>query len=68
MPTGQGRAPILGWSEAVKEKKDSAGVFYYWKGERPMTQSAAVGWDGGDPDGVRRSCGRVLHDAGGHAP
>ena len=28
------------WSEAVKEKKDSAGVFYYWKGERPMAPDA----------------------------
>jgi hypothetical protein len=28
------------WSEAVKEKKDSAGVFYYWKGERPMDPNA----------------------------
>jgi hypothetical protein len=24
----------------VKEKKDSAGVFYYWKGERPMDPNA----------------------------
>jgi hypothetical protein len=24
------------WSEAVKEKKDPPGVFYYWKGERPL--------------------------------
>jgi hypothetical protein len=23
------------WSEATKEKKDPASVFYYWKGERP---------------------------------
>ena len=28
------------WSEAVKEKKDPAGVFYYWKGERPMDPNA----------------------------
>ncbi len=28
------------WSEAVKEKKDSSGVFYYWKGERPMDPDA----------------------------
>ena len=26
------------WSEAAKEKKDPAGVFYYWKGERPRHQ------------------------------
>lgn len=23
------------WSEAAKEKKDPAGIFYYWNGERP---------------------------------
>jgi hypothetical protein len=23
------------WSEAAKEKRDPAGIFYYWKGERP---------------------------------
>ncbi len=28
------------WSEAVKEKKESSGLFYYWKGERPMDPNA----------------------------
>jgi CAP12/Pycsar effector protein, TIR domain len=28
------------WSEAVKEKKESGGVFYYWKGERPLQPDA----------------------------
>ena len=28
------------WSEAAKERKDPAGVFYYWKGERPRHQNA----------------------------
>jgi predicted nucleotide-binding protein with TIR-like domain len=28
------------WSEAVKEKKESSGVFYYWKGERPLDPNA----------------------------
>jgi hypothetical protein len=28
------------WSEAVKERTDSSGVFYYWKGERPMDPNA----------------------------
>jgi predicted nucleotide-binding protein with TIR-like domain len=29
------------WSEAVKEKKDSSGgIFYYWKGERPLDPDA----------------------------
>ena len=28
------------WSEAVKERKESSGVFYYWRGERPMDPNA----------------------------
>jgi hypothetical protein len=28
------------WSEAVKEKKDPPGIFYYWKGERPRHPNA----------------------------
>ena len=28
------------WSEAAKEKGDPAGVFYYWKGERPRDLNA----------------------------
>ena len=28
------------WSEATKEKKDPAGIFYYWKGERPRHPNA----------------------------
>ena len=28
------------WSEAVKEKPDSSGIFYYWKGERPLHPDA----------------------------
>jgi Predicted nucleotide-binding protein containing TIR-like domain len=28
------------WSEAVKERKDPAGLFYYWKGERPRHADA----------------------------
>jgi hypothetical protein len=28
------------WSEAVKERKESSGIFYYWKGERPMDPNA----------------------------
>ena len=28
------------WSEAVKEKKESSGILYYWKGERPMDPDA----------------------------
>jgi hypothetical protein len=28
------------WSEAVKEKKESSCLFYYWNGERPMDPNA----------------------------
>jgi Predicted nucleotide-binding protein containing TIR-like domain len=28
------------WSEAVKEKKEPPGIFYYWKGERPLDPDA----------------------------
>jgi hypothetical protein len=28
------------WSEAVKEKKEPSGVFYYWKGDRPRDPNA----------------------------
>jgi hypothetical protein len=28
------------WSEAVKEKKEPSGIFYYWKGERPRHPNA----------------------------
>ena len=28
------------WSEATKEKKDPAGIFYYWNGERPRDPNA----------------------------
>ena len=35
-----GRLSNRYWSEAVKEKKESLGVFYYWKGERPLDPNA----------------------------
>lgn len=28
------------WSEAVKEKEDASGLFYYWHGERPLDPDA----------------------------
>src|SRR5262245_33187790 len=28
------------WSEAVKEGEDASGIFYYWKGERPLQPDA----------------------------
>jgi hypothetical protein len=28
------------WSEAVKEREGDSGIFYYWKGERPLDPNA----------------------------
>ena len=28
------------WSEAAKERKEPAGIFYFWKGERPLDPNA----------------------------
>ncbi len=30
------------WSEAIKERKESSSLFYYWKGERPLDPNAPV--------------------------
>ena len=35
-----GRLSARYWSEAVKEGKDGSGLFYYWKGERPLDPNA----------------------------
>jgi CAP12/Pycsar effector protein, TIR domain len=35
-----GRLSARYWSEAVKERKESSGIFYYWKGERPLDANA----------------------------
>jgi hypothetical protein len=35
-----GRLSARYWSEAVKERKESSGVFFYWKGERPLDPNA----------------------------
>ena len=35
-----GTLSVRYWSEAVKEKKEPSGVFYYWKGERPRDPNA----------------------------
>jgi len=35
-----GRLSARYWSEAAKEKKEPSGVFYYWKGERPLDPNA----------------------------
>ena len=35
-----GRLSARYWSEAAREKKDPSGIFYYWKGERPLDPNA----------------------------
>ena len=35
-----GRLSARYWSEAVKERKDPSGVFYFWRGERPLDPNA----------------------------
>lgn len=35
-----GRLSARYWSEAAKEKGAAAGIFYYWKGERPLDPNA----------------------------
>lgn len=35
-------------SEAVKEKKDPSGIFYYWNGERPLHPNAPQLWGTGE--------------------
>ena len=35
-----GRLSARYWSEAAKEKKDPSGIFYYWRGERPLHANA----------------------------
>jgi Predicted nucleotide-binding protein containing TIR-like domain len=35
-----GRLSARYWSEAAKERKEPSGVFYYWKGERPLDPNA----------------------------
>ena len=35
-----GRLSARYWSEAVREKKEPTGIFYYWNGERPLDANA----------------------------
>jgi hypothetical protein len=35
-----GRLSARYWSEAVRERKEPSGIFYYWKGERPLDPNA----------------------------
>ena len=36
----QGKLSARYWSEAVKERKEPSGIFYYWNGERPRDPNA----------------------------
>ncbi|HEX5939808.1 MAG TPA: TIR domain-containing protein [Dehalococcoidia bacterium] len=36
------------WSEAVKERENPSGVFYYWNGERPLHPDAPQLWGTGE--------------------
>jgi hypothetical protein len=35
-----GKLSATYWSEAVRERKEPSGIFYYWRGERPMHANA----------------------------
>jgi hypothetical protein len=35
-----GRLSARYWSEAVKERREPSGIFYYWMGERPLDPNA----------------------------
>jgi hypothetical protein len=37
---GDGKLSARYWSEAAKEKREPLGIFYYWKGERPLHPDA----------------------------
>ena len=47
------------WSEAAKERRDPAGVFYYWNGERPRNPNAPQLWGTGEitVEGADRATG-----------
>jgi hypothetical protein len=37
---GDGTLSARYWSEAAKERRDPAGIFYFWRGERPRDPNA----------------------------
>jgi hypothetical protein len=43
-----GALSVRYWSEASKERRDPAGVFYYWNGERPRNPNAPQLWGTGE--------------------
>ena len=57
------------WSEAAKERRDPAGIFYFWKGERPRDPNAPqLEGTGEISGGDRRPRHRVLDDTVGSRP
>ena len=61
-----GRLSARYWSEAVKERRDPSGIFYYWKGERPLDPNAPQLEGTGEIrlESADRAIG-LLHDAFG---
>jgi Predicted nucleotide-binding protein containing TIR-like domain len=53
------------WSEAAKERRDPAGIFYFWRGERPRHPDAPQLEGIGEIRGGHRPRHRLLHDAVG---
>ena len=53
------------WSEAAKERKDPAGILYFWKGERPRDANAPQLEGTGEIVEVDAPCHRVLDDTVG---
>jgi hypothetical protein len=48
----------------LRRSPDFSGIFYFWKGERPLDiKRSAVGGDGRDQVGVDRPCVRVFHNS-----
>ena len=57
------------WSEAAKERKEPSGRLLLLEGRTASApERAAAGRDGRDPNRVRRSRGRVLHNSFGRSP
>ncbi len=56
------------WSEAVKEKKEPSGVFYYWNGERPRDPNAPQLEGTGEikMESIDRAAGYFTTRADGH--
>ena len=56
------------WSEAVKERKEPTGIFYYWNGERPRDPNAPQLYGTGEVllESVDRAAGYWITRSDGH--